>query len=89
MDKSQRKVILWRDVTCIVIGAVGLLEQLFLADVASPILVPACLTLLLGPAGVALWAQRSNDGPSTIEPSSGQPPEPVQPYSPPPPSSER
>jgi len=83
VDRGQRRVILFRDVTCIVIGAIGLLEQMFIADIASPILVPAFVGLLLGPTGVALWAQRSSSGPNTIEPSSGGPPQPEpQPSSP-------
>lgn len=81
MDKSQRRVILIRDVSCIAIGAVGMLEQTFVGPV-SPILVPAFLTLLLGPAGAALLAQRSSSGQNTIGQSSSPPSAEPQPSSP-------
>lgn len=80
MDKSQRRVILLRDVTCIAIGATGMLEQMFIGPV-SPILVPAFLAMLLGPAYWGLSAQRNNGGHGTIEPSSSPPSGEQQPSS--------
>jgi hypothetical protein len=65
-------VILLRDVTCIVIGATGMLEQMFIGPV-SPILVPAFLAMLLGPAYWGLWAQRKPDGQNITGPSSPSP----------------
>lgn len=83
MDKYQRVVILVRDISCIVAGLVGLWAQTFKAEEPSGLLVPAFVGLLLGPAGAALWAQRSSGGPATIEPSSSeQPPQEPQPSSP-------
>jgi membrane protein DedA with SNARE-associated domain len=74
VDRNQRRVILARDITLIVIGAVGMLAQIFLAKEPNGLLISASVTLLLGPTGAALWAQRNNVGPSTIESSSSEPP---------------
>lgn len=76
MDASQRRVILFRDITLVVIGAVGMLSQMFLAKEPNAALITGSVTLLLGPAGASLWAQRNNGGPSTIESSSSSPPSP-------------
>jgi uncharacterized membrane protein YfbV (UPF0208 family) len=73
----QRRVILFRDISCIVLGIFGLIWQTLMVDEASGALVSASVTLLLGPAGAALLAQRNSAGPSTIEPSTGSPPDPL------------
>lgn len=57
----------------ILVGAFVMLWQTVMTDEASPILVSGAVTLLLGPTGLALWAQRNNGGPSTTEPSSSEP----------------
>lgn len=78
MDKTQRKVILFRDISCIVGGLVMLYQQTFVAAEASVVLVPAAVSLILAPTAQALLAQRNNGGQSTTEPSSTSPP-PSQP----------
>ena len=65
-------MIILQGVTCIAIGATGMLEQMFIGPV-SPVLVPAFLAMLLGPAYWGLLAQRKPDGPSTTESSSQSP----------------
>jgi hypothetical protein len=83
VDKAQRRVILFRDISCIVGGLVMLYQQTFVAVEASVVLVPAAVSLILAPTAQALLAQRNSAGPSTTEQSSSQvqPPEP-QPSSP-------
>lgn len=70
MDRAQRRVILFRDVTCILVGATGFLHQVFVAPEANLILVTASVNFLLAPTGLALWAQRKSVGLNTTEPSS-------------------
>lgn len=70
----------------VLVGAFVMLWQTVMVDVPSPILVPAAVTLLLGPAGMALLSQRNNGGPSTTEPSSSEPPSPSSQSSSSPPS---
>lgn len=76
MDKNQRRVILSRDITLIIIGAVGMLSQMFVAEEPNGLIISASVTLLLGPTGVALWAQRNSVGQSTTASSSSEPPSP-------------
>lgn len=62
-----------------------MLSQMFLAEEPNGFLISACVTLLLGPSGAALWAQRNSAGQSTTESSSQEPPsQEPQPLSPPP-----
>lgn len=75
MDKAQRRVIIFRDICCILVGVTGLMQQTFIGPV-SPVLVPTFMGLLLGPAGFALWAQRNSGGLITTSSSSESPPEP-------------
>lgn len=77
---------MFRDVTIIVVGALGFLQQVFIADEANLLVVTASVQLLLTPVGIAVWAQRKQLGQPTIGPSSEEPPQssvsPVQPVSP-------
>lgn len=74
MDRTQRRIIIFRDVSCIFGGLLGLAHQTVVAAEASAVLVPAFVSLILYPAGVALWAQRNGAGQNTIERSSSEPP---------------
>jgi hypothetical protein len=75
VDRTQRRVILFRDISCIVAGLVGLYQQTFMATEASVVLVPAFVSLILAPTAQAVWAQRNNVGQSTTGPSSSTPPQ--------------
>jgi hypothetical protein len=78
VDRTQRRIIIFRDLACIVGGLAGLYWQTVVEVEASVVLVPAFVSLILGPTGAALWAQRNSAGQNTTASSSGgqQPQEP-------------
>lgn len=75
MDRTQRRVILFRDISCIFGGLVMLYQQTFIATEASVVLVPAAVSLILAPTAQALLAQRNGAGQNTTEQSSLPPSE--------------
>jgi uncharacterized membrane protein YfbV (UPF0208 family) len=77
VDRAQRRTILFRDISCTVMGILGLVWQTVMVDEASGALVSASVSLLLAPTGAALWAQRNSAGQGTTGSSTGPPEQPL------------